>query len=452
MTLRSQTIALVGLFVALAVVFVLVGNAGVSTGVFLPEPTVTYTPTVGPSPTPVPEGTAGNWTEVGTGQLSYAGTGGQQATIQYQMLSLADFVASSSGLQLPPDGTALPELDVLTQIRDQIKDQMDQLGLVAASDTFTGPLVEKINGIPVTLFRFAVGAQPRSDGNMFNGTDTALILIPAGDQYMLVQYQLPGPPDATVYNDFLAWLGANAADLVATVATPTPAAAEFGTPTEPAATPEATETSATPEATEAAPTAEESATPEPTTAAAAVPSSTNRSGDWAEAQPGQWTNTANPNAIILYNQSTVPEFAQNMGVDVPDTADTQAAIDTLLQSARDQLQAQIDQLGISVDAENFVGPQTDTVNDVPVSYIHIASSPETLSDGTANQMQELAIAMIDIGDGQIRVVNLIYQGEPDEGLFNSFMTWIGDNIALLTTPDAVVPTAVPETPTPAPGG
>ena len=446
MTLRSQTIALVGLFVVIGVVFVLVGDAGVSTGVFLPNPTVTYTPTVGPSPTPVPEGAADNWTETGTGQFSYAGTGGQQATIQYQTVSLADFVASSGGLQMPPDGTALPELDVLTQIRTQIQDQMDQLGLVAAPDTYTGPLVEKINGTPVALFRFAVGAQPRSDGQMFSGTDTALLLIPTGDQYTLVQYQLQGPPDPVVYNDFLAWLDVHIADVVAAAATPTPAAADAVTPTEPAATPEATEPTATP-------AAAEPATPEPTTAAAeAVPSSTNQSGDWSEVQPGQWTNTANPNALIIYSQSTAPEFAQNMGVDVPDTTDPQAAITSLLQSARDQLQAQIDQLGIPVDAENFVGPQTETVGGVLVSYIHIASTPETLPDGTANQMQELAIAMIDIGDGQIRIVNLIYQGEPDETMFDSFMTWIEQNISLLTTPDAVIPAATPETPTPAPGG
>ena len=68
MPLRSQTTAVIILLVTLGLVFVLVANAGVSTDVFLPDPTETP---ILPTATPLPEASAENWTETAPGQLAY---------------------------------------------------------------------------------------------------------------------------------------------------------------------------------------------------------------------------------------------------------------------------------------------------------------------------------------------------------------------------------------------
>ena len=213
MTLRSQTAALGVLLVAIAIIFVLVGETGVSTGVFLPEPTLTYTPTVGPTPTPLPDASAENWTEVGPNQWAYTGEIEAAAQLTVRPQKFDTFVVNN-GLTVPAEDAPFPYLDVLGQMRDTMTAQADEINITLGPDTFTGPQIEIINGVPVSTLRMSIDAQETADGQSFPGLDIAWAFVDRGnDEISFIEYVLRSAPDPIVYNDFRAWLEANITDL-----------------------------------------------------------------------------------------------------------------------------------------------------------------------------------------------------------------------------------------------
>lgn len=212
MTLRSQTAALAVLFAALIVIFLLVGDAGVSTGVFLPEPTLTHTPTVVPTATPGPAPGALNWAETTPGQLSHTGAG-ITARINYQAVKLDEFI-TGTGLNAPATDASYPLLDLLSQLSESLETQAIESGLTLEPGAFSGPMIEIVGGTPVAQVHVRVQPQTRQDGQQFPGLDLVQALVEKGEgEVTFVQYVLQGAPDDAVYSDFRAWLGANVADL-----------------------------------------------------------------------------------------------------------------------------------------------------------------------------------------------------------------------------------------------
>jgi hypothetical protein len=235
---RSQIAALAVLLVGLAVVLALVGNAGVSTGVFS---TATPTATLAPSPTPLPEASADNWTSSGSGQLTYSADPNVNAQIVYQTAPSLDQLVSLTGLTAPAADDPYPLISLLNEIHDELTSQANDSQLTLAPDAFTGPVIEIIANTPVAEMRLQVAPQTTGTGQDFGGLDLVQMFMqhPDNDQITFLQYVVRGEPNQVVYDDFRAWLSANIGDVLAQQP-PAP------TPT-PTATPEVTE-QATPEA------------------------------------------------------------------------------------------------------------------------------------------------------------------------------------------------------------
>ncbi len=354
---RSQIAALAVLLVGLGVVLVLVGDAGVSTGVFS---TATPVPTSTPSPTPLPEASADNWAASAPGQLAYSADPNINAQVVYQTAASLDELAGLTGLEAPAADDPYPLITMLTKICDELTTQATDFQLALAPDAFTGPAIEIVGNVPVASMRVQVGPQTTGDGQEFAGLDLTQMFIQHPDgQITFLQYVLRGEPNRVVYADFRAWLSTNITDIVAqsanvppqgTPATAAPTAATEvpgeGTPEatqEAATTPETTE-EVTPEATEevvvtpaltevpqAAVT--EEVTPEATQEAVVTPETTEAAEvvitpdasapttpqeKWMELAPGQVMYTANPSAFIQYTAAPLDEFATGMGMEVTD--------------------------------------------------------------------------------------------------------------------------------------
>jgi hypothetical protein len=267
---RSQIAALAVLLVGLAVVLALIGNAGVSTGVFS---TATPTATLAPSPTPLPEASANNWAVSAPGQLTYSGDPNINAQIVYQTAPSLDQLVSLTGLAAPAADDPYPLISLLSEIHDELSSQANDSQLILAPDAFTGPVIEIVDNTAVAEMRVQVGPQTTGGGQDFGGLDLVQMFIqhPDSDQITFLQYVVRGEPNPVVYADFRAWLNDNIADILAQQApTPTPAATPEATEQ---ATPEAAVTQAvTPEASEEV--TPEIMTPEPTGEVVVTPEAT----------------------------------------------------------------------------------------------------------------------------------------------------------------------------------
>src|SRR5690606_30150129 len=127
------------LLISLVVVFALVANNGVSTGVYLPDqPTHTPAPTAGPSPTPLPDPAVENWQESTPGQLSYLPRPESGALVFYSVTTLEEF-AGSLGVDPPAEDAPLPALNVLEGMRASFEEQIVELGLDAGPGAIDGP-------------------------------------------------------------------------------------------------------------------------------------------------------------------------------------------------------------------------------------------------------------------------------------------------------------------------
>ena len=425
---RSQIAALAVLLVGLGVVLALVGTAGVSTGVFS---TATPVPTATPSPTPLPEASGDNWAVSAPGQLTYAADPNIGAQIVYQTAASMDELTSLTGLAAPAADDPYPLITMLTEIYDELTTQASDSQLVLAPDAFTGPVIEIVEDIPVSMMRLQLNAQTTGAGQEFPGLDLVQMFIQhPDDQITFVQYVLSGEPNQAVYNDFRAWLSANITDIVAeqAAATATPEVTPAPT-TEPGATEQATPEAATPqeatpEATVEAAATPEVVTPETTEEAAVIPETTEAAEvvitpnaaeaatpqeKWLELAPGQLMYAANPSAYIQYTAAPMDEFAASVGAEVTDTPLT---AEDILNALRARLEAQLEEGQIAVEEGAFEGPTAEEIDGVTFTYLHLTLQPQTTSDGQARPAQDVEMGVIMTGDNRVTAVQFIYQGDP----------------------------------------
>lgn len=443
MTLRPQTISVAVLLVAFGLIFILVGNAGVSTGVFLPEPTLTPIP---PTATPLPDPSEAHWTESPPGQVTYSGNPERTAQITYQTMALDIFIQQRQ-LEAPAEGTSLPLLDLLQQRAELYSTQIEELQLQTEPNAVEGPIVEKFGGVPVALLRVKVPPQALPDGREFPGLDLVEGLIERGeDEVAYIEYALTGEPDLVVYNDFRAWLNANAPRLAgleeegdeAAEPSATEAATEEPAPETPA--PEATEEPA-PEAT-AEPTEEVTAEPAPETTEEATAEPASEATEeaaapvrgWTEIAPGQLVHPNSTSAAIAHLGSTVETLAAQLGIETPAQDAEQPLID-LLTAAEDDLKAQLVELGGAFAEGSVEGPEMRTYGDVPVAYFHAGIDAIAAPSGQSFPAQELALVIIDQGEGYVRLIQMqyVYEGEADPSIYADFQTWLEENAAQLLT-------------------
>lgn len=490
---RSQTIALVVLFVTLGLVFAVAAEVGVSTKVFTPQSTLTSTPTVTLSPTPTPgaDVRAKNWTEVQPGSLTYAPRPDLQTfPLTYQTMTLDSFVQQNNGTPIPA-GTKYPLVEAMNQFRAELEKQVEQYGLVVAPEALTGPDIDVIGSEQVVRVRITVAPQTAS-GQEFPGLDmTELLVDTGGGNILSILYRMPGVEDPKAYADFQAWVEVNLADLVKKAeATPTPGTGTPGTETTPAETPNpAAATPGTPAAESGTPvpttllptaagaatlpptpaetvqpTAEavtsvpatQAATPEATpvaeapTAVPATPEATPQATTeattvaltpgqkWVEQTPGEVVYASNPKATIGYGALPLSEYAARQGVQVP-TGQTLTITDLLTQMKTNIMQMfQTNQ--IVLETNGFEGPQTEVFNGVTVTYLHLSLKTQTTAGGQSISGQELFLGVIDLGGGQVQLVIFANQGEPDPAIYADFKTWLSDNAARLSIPPTPTPT------------
>jgi hypothetical protein len=467
---RSQIAALAVLLVGLGVVLVLVGDTGVSTGVFLPDqPTETVTPTPTPSPTPMPEADAGNWVESpeSPGQLTYAPDPAIDAEIVYQTTSYDDMV-NLIGLDRPADDDKYPLVTLLAGIRAELESQVSESQLTLDPDGITGPVIEVIEGLPVTTLRVRAASQTTGAGQEFAGLDLVQMFIEGPDgNVTFLQYVLRGEPNPTVYADFRAWLAANIVDITSAGAEATPEAtteaeataqAEAG-PTQAApegTTPEATtEAQVTLEATQEAPqgpipTAETAVTPgatleatveaqvtlEATQEAPPSPEPTAETGaaepaeKWIETTPGQVAYALNPNAGIMYAAAPLDQFATGTGIEMTEGA-TLPTAEEILTIVRTDIEAELQAGAIVVEEGNFEGPTTEDINGVPFTYLRVAAQAQTTPDGQALPAQEIVIGIIETGENRITVIRFISQGDLNPAAYADFREWLAQNMTRL---------------------
>jgi hypothetical protein len=476
MTIRPQTISVAVLLVALGLIFLLVGNAGVSTGVFLPEPTLTPIP---PTATPLPDAAVDNWSESAPGQVTHNGDPENPAQIVYETIPLDTFIEQRQ-LETPAGDAALPLLDLLQQRGALYEVQIEELQLQAGPDAVQGPAVEKFGGVPVAMLHITVPPQTLADGRDFPGLDLVEGLVEHGeDEVTFFEYALSADADPVVFNDFRAWLEANAPRLAgqedagaagdepagepAPEATDEPAPEATAEPDDEPA-PEATEESAAPapEATEepaeeataepddepAPETTEEPAGDEPAPDAtdepageAAAPTS-----GWTEVGPGQYLHATTSNAFVVHEASTVDGFSGQLGIEPPGDDAEEPALDILI-AAKNDLEFQVTEIGASFAEDSVEGPEMREYDSVPVAYYHAALDPTTTAEGQPFPGQELALVIIDQGDGNIRLIQMqyIYEAERDPVIYADFQTWLEDNAAaLLALVGAEEPAPQPE--------
>ena len=451
---RSQLAALAVLLVGLGVVLVLVGDTGVSTGVYVAgQFTATPSPTLAPSPTPLPEASAENWVESNPGVYSYADPN-VSAEIRYQTAPLDELV-TSIGLEAPAEDDPYPLVALLNQLRAQLETQIVDSQLTADPDAITGPVIEIVEDTPVNVLRVQIGPQTPPTGQEFGGLDLEQMFVERADeQVSLLQYVQRGEANPVAYNDFRAWLSANIGMVAGIEAEATPEAEttpEAGDTT--TGTPEATAEDTTPEATqepaESAPAAtEEAVTPEVTeeTAVEATPEAANAAPDaepttapaaalpadqrWMEVQPGQLIYATNPNAFIQYMAATVAELAPTVGVTLE--GDQLPTADEMLNSVRARLETQLEEQAITLDEGAFEGPVTEEINGVPFIYLHLAVPPHTGTDGQAQPGQELVMGLIPAGDDRMTAIQFVFQGDPDPAIYADFRAWLEENIVRLS--------------------
>ncbi len=445
MTIRPQTISVAVLLVALGLIFLLVGNAGVSTGVFLPEPTLTPIP---PTATPLPDPAVDNWSESAPGQVTHNGDLENPAQITYQTVPLDTFIEQRQ-LETPAEDAPLPLLDLLQQRGELYEVQIEELQLQAGPDAVQGPAVEKFGGVPVAMLRITVPPQTLADGRDFPGLDLVEGLVEHGeDEVTFFEYALSADADPVVFNDFRAWLEANAprlagqedeaaagdepADEPAQEATEEPAEEATAEPDDepaPEATDEPAEGATEEPAEDGAEPAPE-ATDEPAqeaTEEAAAPTS-----GWTEVGQGQYLHASTSNAFLVHEASTVDGFSGQLGIEPPGAGAEEPALDVLI-AAKNDLEFQVTEIGVTFAEDSVEGPEMREYDSVPVAYYHAALDPSTTAEGQSFPGQELALVIIDQGDGNIRLIQMqyLYEAERDPAIYADFQTWLEDNAATL---------------------
>lgn len=431
MASRASISAVVILLVSLAVVFILVGNSGVSTAVYVAgQPTSTPAPTVGPSPTPLPDPAVEHWRETVPGQLTYLPQPDSPAQVFYSVMTLEEFT-SGLGVEPPPADAPFPQLSVLETLRDGFEEQIAELGLNAGPDALDGPAIELVDGVPFSRLRIQLDAQETTSSGLFPGLDLVIgIFDRPGDEIQLVQYRLQATPDPAIYQDFRAWLEAKAVEFSGGEAE---AEAMEVEPTEAPAAAEAT----------AVPTEEpaDSGAEAPSTEEAAAPATaddTAASDPWNELVPGVLIYGANPAvaAQIAYQSMPVAEFIEGSGLEPP-AADADAPMIDLLAQLRETFTEQFAAQGLTLVDDAFAGPEAITVAGKPAARLRLVAAPQTLASGQPFPGLDIAIILVELPDDQLAAIQYTYQGAPEASVYAEFQTWLDANAERATETPAV---------------
>lgn len=439
MASRASISAVAILLVSLAIVFILVGNSGVSTGVYVAgQPTNTPAPTMGPSPTPLPDPAVENWQENVPGQLTYLPRPESGAQVYYSVMTLEEF-ASGLGVEPPPADAPYPQLTMLETMRDGFEEQIAELGLDATPDAIEGPAIVLVNGVPVSQLRVQLDAQEGASSNAFPGLDLLIGIIDRpGDEIELVQYRLQGTPDPTIYQDFRAWLESKAVEFAGSdEATETPDADE---PAEPAADDAAEEPASEPE-TEPA----EDATDEPADGDDDAAPAGDQPADggaaatepWNEVMPGVLMYGADPaiTAQIAFRSMPVEEFATGSSFEMP-AEDASAPMLDLLVQLRETLAGQLETQGLTISDDAFDEPEATEVAGKPAARLRLTAAPQTPASGQPFPGLDIAIVLVELPDGQLAAIQYTYQGAPEATVYAEFETWLDENADRATEPAA----------------
>jgi len=447
MASRAPIYALILLLVTMGLVFVAVGDRGVSTGVFLPgQPTGTPAPTAGPSPTPLPEPGADHWQESVPGQLRYTARPDSAAVIIHDTTTL-DAFTQGLGIEPPPAGAPYPLLSALETMRDGFEEQIAALGLSAGPEALDGPATELVNGVPFSRLRVQLAAQPDAAGGQFPGLDLVIGLVQRpGDEIEVVQYRLQETPDPVIYADFRAWLDAN---ITALSGAATAAGGDTAPESAEGFTGEGAPDTAgqEPSATEAAPAAGEGA--DEATGAA--------SGPWAEIAEGILTYTADPATVaqIAYRSMPVEEFVAGSGFEAP-AQDASTPMLDLLTQLRGTLTGQLVTQGVVLGEDTFTGPEPTEIAGKPAARLRLQAPPATLTSGQAFPGLDMEIILVALDAQQVTAIQYTYQGDPAESVYPAFQAWLDENAARVTVPAPAPEPEVIVTPAPAvtatPGG
>lgn len=458
MSLRAQTITAIILLATLSLVFILVSGVDLQTNVFSAEPTATAIP---PTPTTAAAGSADNWQqdENQPTRWTYTGQEGIPAELVVEEMTLAQ-VATSLQASPPAADAPLPLLDILGQFREGVAAELGPTVQISE------PSIQVFGGVPVALLHITSEAD---EATFPTGIDYTLALVDQDDDNVTyIQSVYQGPPNDQLYQDFRAWLDtyapefAAAGDAAETTADATPAPAdstpssdataapgeqpESGTATEAAPTPIAAEPTTVPTAEPAADTNPEAPAAEPTgeprTEADATPAAAQPT--WTEVGPGQVLYTGSPDVLaqIVYGQVRLEDFVAQGSLEMP-AGDSDAPTLDVLQQVIDQLTQQIEAQDIALAEDAITGPEMLTFGDVPVALARVKIGPQTLADGQPFPGNDLGLGLIDVGDGQLQTVQFLMQGEPDDVIYEQFLSWLTDNVEMLAVPEDLAPTATP---------
>lgn len=438
MSVRPQTAALIVLLVVMGFVFVLVGEAGVSTQVFKPTPT--------PAPTEEAAASAGsaeNWIEGPPGVLQYQANPQVDARVAYLVAPL-DELAAQFGMPAPAPDAAYPLLDLTTAIYEQIMVEVQQLGLTLADESSV-PAIRHVRDVPTALMHIAIPSQTLATGEPYPGLEMAYAFVEAGEgEAGVFQYRLGGEPDEAIYQDFLAWLGANAAAIVAPVAQPTAEATEAAEP-EVAATEALEPDAATTEAAPVEPTEEpegEAAALTPSapeavsTQAPEQPAVAATGSDWAELAPGQLMYTADPSLLALATYAVMPveQLVDTSQIaDFPaDPAEQALAV---LEFVRDRQAEQLTAEGVILEEGAFVGPEAIQLGGHDAAMLRIIVGSQVVNE-QASPGIVLELVVIPRPDGQVVAVTFRLQGEMNEDVYRSYQAWLAESVDELVTAEA----------------
>lgn len=153
---------------------------------------------------------------------------------------------------------------------------------------------------------------------------------------------------------------------------------------------------------------------------------------WAEVQPGQlaYTRSGQASAQITYQTSTLADFAAQSGVEPP-AAGSETPIRDVLAGVRDDLAAQVTESGLTLGDEGLTGPVTEDFGGVPISSVRLLLAPQFDGQGRLFSGVDLVVAVLDLGDGQVMLVQFRAQGVPDPAIYADFRAWMDANAAAL---------------------
>jgi|GEM_PF-2711610 len=427
MTLRSQTVAIVVLLVAVGAVFVLVGAGGVNTAAHSAASTP-VPPTTIPTSTPLPEGSADAWMEVSPGEWSYTADPNLNILLNDTAMGLPE-MAQALGVEAPAEDADFPAWDLLENTKALIQEQI--AGTPTESTLqLDGPTMKVYQNVAVA-FLYLIAQE---EGTPSTKTIVGMFEESSGNMH-LVQAQFPLENNAQLNADFEAWLD----QLVGKLAVTPEATEEAPATTEEAATPAATEeAAAVPAATEeaAAPAATEEVVVPVTTEEAAV---VEPLGEGWVLTNENYVYVADPSidAQMSYEITTLDNYIANSMLQAP--ADAAAApFEDLLSQIRTQIEAQITQMALALEEGQFVGPLTEDFGSVSTTYIRFQISPQTMSDSTPFEGTDQIYALVDGGDGRLISLRFSTAGEPSEAAFEAFKSFIATNADVFTTPDAAI--------------